>query len=197
MITQKIIYSLALCIGFVFFVSNNVFAQEKTAEELKAEQEVLKAEMKSKEATERKAKLEKLKPPKPSGVQSIDDFASDNTKILESTKEINTLVPEMYKRTVGESVDGVTDVTVKKPTEEELIKLEMTIANQIKAVADATSKVSNVSGDVKKASPLAAGKAAKSLNYSKDVLELSGAELQMSLKVVKNLIATLKSAKNY
>jgi hypothetical protein len=43
---------------------------------------------------------------------------------------------------------------------------------------------------------LSAGKAMKSLNYSKDALALAAPELEMSLKVINNLIATLKSAKN-
>ncbi len=96
-----------------FSMHQNAYAQEKQKTELKAEREVFKTEMKSKDAEERKAKFEKLKPPKKSGVGSVDQLAANSTKMLTSTKEINTIVPEMYKRTIGETVDGVTDVTVK------------------------------------------------------------------------------------
>lgn len=193
---KKMLYSTAICLGLVFSISQNCSAQEKTKNELKAERDALKSEMKSKDAEERKEKIAKLEPPKTSGVVSIDGLAGNSTSILTSTKEINTQVPEMYKRTIGETVDGVTDVTVKKPTKEELATLALTLATQIKAVADATASVAGASADLKTASPMAAGKATKSLNYSKEALALAGPELQMNLKVVNNLIATLKSANN-
>lgn len=192
---KKMIFSTAICLGLVFSTQQNCFAQEKTKDELKAEREVLKSEMKSTEAQERKAKFEKLEAPKTSGVASVDGLATSSTSILTSTKDINTQVPEMYKRTIGETVDGVTDVTVKKPTAEELATLALTIATQIKAVADASS-VATASADIKNASPMQAPKATKALNYSKDALALAGPELQLNLKVINNLIATLKSANN-
>jgi hypothetical protein len=193
---KKMFYSTAICLGLVFSISQNCSAQEKTKDELKAERDALKSEMKSKDAEERKEKIAKLESPKTCGVASIDGLAGNSTSILTSTKDINTQVPEMYKRTIGETVDGVTDVTVKKPTKEELATLALTLATQIKAVADATASVAGASADVKTASPMAAGKATKSLNYSKEALALAGPELQMNLKVVNNLIATLKSANN-
>lgn len=193
---KKVIFSTAICLGLVFSSQQNCFAQEKTKDELKAEREVLKSEMKSKEAEERKAKFEKLEAPKPSGVASVDQLATNSTSILTSTKSINAQIPELYKRTIGETVDGVTDETVKKPTVEELAVLALTITTQIKAVADASTAVTTASADIKNASPMQAPKATKALNYSKDALALAGPELQLNLKVINNLIATLKSANN-
>lgn len=193
---KKVIFSTAICLGLVFSSQQNCFAQEKTKDELKAEREVLKSEMKSKEAEERKAKFEKLEAPKPSGVASVDQLATNSTSILTSTKSINAQIPELYKRTIGETVDGVTDVTVKKPTVEELAALALTITTQIKAVADASTAVTTASADIKNASPMQVPKATKALNYSKDALALAGPELQLNLKVINNLIATLKSANN-
>lgn len=193
---KKVIFSTAICLGLVFSSQQNCFAQEKTKDELKAEREVLKSEMKSKEAEERKAKFEKLEAPKPSGVASVDQLATNSTSILTSTKAINAQIPELYKRTIGETVDGVTDVTVKKPTVEELAALALTITTQIKAVADASTAVTTASADIKNASPMQAPKAIKALIYSKDALALAGPELQLNLKVINNLIATLKSSNN-
>ena len=190
------IQSTAICIGLMFSMSQNCIAQDKTKEELKAERDAIKSELKSKDAIERKEKIAKLEPPKTSGVSSVDGLATNSTSILTSTKEINTQVPEMYKRTIGETVDGVTDVTVKKPTKEELATLALTIASQIKSVGDASASVATASSDIKNASMMQAPKATKSLNYSKDVLALAGAELLLNLKVIKNLIATLNSANN-
>lgn len=193
---KKIIIGSAICLGLIFSTQQNCFAQGKTKEELKAEREALKSEMKSKEALDRKAKLEKLEAPTPSGIQSVDNLAVNSTAMLAKAKENNTLIPEMYKRTIGETIDGVTDVTVKKPTLEELTSLAANLGIQIKAVSDASANVANASNDIAKASPLKAPKATKVLNYTKDVNSLLLPELQLNLKVVNNLIATLKSSAN-
>lgn len=193
----KLFFKTALCLGLILVMQQNCFAQAKTKDELKAEREVLKSEMKSKDAEERKAKLEKLSAPKTSGISSVDGLASNSTEMLTSTKEINVLVPEMYKRTVGESVDGVADVTVKKPTLDELNALGLNISKQIKTVSDASATVATASTDLKSAGMMQAPKGAKSLSYSKDVLALVLPELNLNLKVVNNLISTLKSSGNY
>ena len=189
-------YKIVLSLSLILVMQQNTFAQ-KTKDELKAEREVLKAEMKSKDAEDRKAKFEKLTEPKTSGISSVDGLATNLTKMLVSTKEINAIVPEMYKRTVGESVDGVADVTVKKPTLAELTDLGLNIATQIKAVSDASASVTSASADIKNAGMMQAPKGTKSLNYSKEVLGLVLPELNLNLKVVNNLIATLKSSGNY
>ncbi len=191
---KKIILKSVLGLALIIGMQQTSFAQSKTADELKAEREVLKSELKSKDAEERKAKMEKLTEPKTSGIASVDGLATNSTKMLVSTKEINTIVPEMYKRTVGESVDGVTDVTTKKPTMDELTALAVNIASQIKAVSDASNDVASATSDIKSASMMQAPKGTKSLNYSKDVLGLVLPELNLNLKVVNNLISTLKSS---
>jgi len=63
-----------------FFNAPKCLRTRKTKAELKAEREVFKTEMKSKDAEERKAKFEKLKPPKKSGVGSVDQLAANSTK---------------------------------------------------------------------------------------------------------------------
>ena len=182
--------------GLILIMQQNTFAQ-KTNDELKAEREVLKTEMKSKDVEERKAKFGKLTEPKISGISTVDELAVNATKMLVLTKEINALVPEMYKRTVGESVDGIADVTVKKPTLAELSALALNITTQVKTVSDMSSSVAAASTDLKSASMMQAPKGGKSLNFSKDVMALVLPELNMNLKVVNNLIATLKSSGNY
>ncbi len=193
---SRMFYKIVLSLSLILVMQQNTFAQN-TKDELKVEREVLKAEMKSKDAEDRKAKFEKLAEPKTSGISSVDGLASNSTKLLVSTKEINTIIPEMYKRTVGESVDGVADVTVKKPTLAELTDLGLNIATQIKAVSDASASVTTASADLKSAGMMQAPKGAKSLNFSKDVLGLVLPELNLNLKVVNNLIATWKSSGNY
>lgn len=192
---SKMIYKVAICLGLILVMQQNCFAQ-KTKDELKAEREVFKTEMKSKEAEERKVKFEKLSEPKASGISSVDDLATNSAKMLVSTKEINALVPEMYKRTIGESVDGVADVTVKKPTLDELAALGLNIATQVKTASEMSTTVSTAATDLKGASMMQMPKGTKSLNFSKDVLGLVLPELNLNLKVVNNLIATWKSSGN-
>lgn len=193
---SKMIYKTAICLGLILVMQQNCFAQ-KTKDELKAEREVLKSEMKSKDAEERKAKFEKLSEPKISGISSVDALAASSTKLLLSTKEMNLVVPEMYKRTIGESVDGIADVTVKKPSLDELATLGLNIANQIKTIGEAAASVAGIAGDIKSAGIMQAPKGLKSLNFSKDVIALVLPELGLNLKVITNLIATLKSSNNY
>jgi hypothetical protein len=172
-------------------------AQEKTKEEVKAEREQLKTEMKSDAAKERQAKITKLMPPKTSGVKSVDDLAISSAALVVSTNQNNKTIPELYTRTIGESIDGVADVTVKKPTLDELTTVSKNIAIQIAAVSTASAGVQAASADATKASPLQAGKASKAMNYTKDALSLLGPELQLQSKVVNNLISTVKTSKNY
>jgi ribosomal protein L24 len=161
----------------------SVDAQENTKEELKAAREQLKSELKSKDVLKRQEKLAKLKAPDRTDVASVDELAVSSTTLLTSTKGFNGKVPELYKRTIGETVDGVTDVTVEKPTLEELTGVATDIATQIASVETAKDAVSKAADDAKALPPLKAPKALKSLNFSKDVLSLTLPELQLSAKV--------------
>jgi hypothetical protein len=76
-------------------------AQEKTKEEVKAEREQLKTEMKSDAAKERQAKITKLMPPKTSGVKSVDDLAISSAALVVSTNQNNKTIPELYTRTMS------------------------------------------------------------------------------------------------
>lgn len=189
---KKVLTSAAL----LFFAATLSFGQEKTSEELKAEREVLKTERKSEAFQARQKKLAELKDPGSTSVSSIDALATSATTALLETKKNNELLPELYKRTVGETVDGVTDVTVKKPTLQELLTVSEGIVKTTKAVALMTGDIVKAQGDVKSAGMLKAAKAGKSVNYSKDVSSLLTSELAYQAKLVGNLIATLKSSKN-
>ncbi|GAB6393816.1 MAG: hypothetical protein MdMp024_0128 [Bacteroidales bacterium] len=193
----KNFFRILFCLGLLYsFTIQTTFAQ-KTSDELQAEREQLTSELKSKKVQERKDKLANLKAPGAVGLESVDGLAVSATKLLVGTTKLNETVPEMYKRTIGETVDGVTNVTVEKPTLEELTALAGEIAIIISGVTDAQNSVKKVTDDVKSISPLKAKNALKSLNYSKDVLSLTLPELQLNAKIVANLIETLKTSGNY
>lgn len=98
---------------------------------------------------------------------------------------------------MGETVDGVTDVTEQKPTLDELLAVSESILKTTKAVAASSLEIVKAQGDIKSAGMLKAAKALKSVNYLKDVNSLLGAELSYQGKLISNLIATVKSSKNF
>ena len=68
--------------------------------------------------------------------------------IGETIMQLNKDVPELYKRTLGETVEGVTDVTVKKPTLDELIGVATSITTLAKSFDTVIVKISDLSSTV-------------------------------------------------
>ena len=193
---KKMFNSTALFLGIIFVASQPCSAQTK--DEIKAEREALKSEMKSSDVKKRQEKIEKMTNESPfvCEIASLDGLASNSKQILAATKSINQQIPDLYKRTIGETIDGITDITVKKPTLEELSTFAVTIADQVTAVTNAAESMKGAADEVKQAPMLSKAKAVKTMNFSKDALALTGPELQLSLKVINNLVSTLKSANN-
>lgn len=189
---KKTLLKLTFATALLF--STIAFGQ--TADELKAEREMIKKELKSEKAIERQKKLEKLESPKSSSIASIDELAVNSASLLMVTKDISKQVPELYKRTIGETVGGVTEITTDKPSLEELESVAKSIGAQLLLISNYVNIATSVAGDVTSANPLSAGKALKSVKFSKDVLSLTLPELNNNLVVIKNLISTIKSSNN-
>jgi hypothetical protein len=166
----------------------------KTEAELKAERQALKAERSSEEHQARLKEIKELQPPGATGIASVDDLSKKTTTALDETKKNNDLIPQWYTGTIGETEDGVPDVTVKKPTIKELIDVSRSLDNTQKSISQAASDIPSVTSDAKAAGPLKSIKAMKSVNYSKKVTTLLAPELLYQTKVISNLIATLKSS---
>jgi len=187
--------TLLFILGSLFLINFSTNAQ--TLEELKAMRDELKAELKGNAHLDREKRMEKLKEPGTVNLAAVDQLAASSFTVLTRSIEFGDLVPEMYKRVIGETFDGVTDVTVKKPTLAEVAELGANIASVIATLVQLQQAAKTAAEDVKKASPLQAPKAAKSMNFSREVIELTLPELELNAKVVKNLIETIKSSKNY
>ncbi len=194
---NKLILLSAILIGLLFATLQTSYAQEMTADELAAVKAQMQKELKDAAALERQAKIEKMAPPKSSGVQSVDNLATGVGVLVVSTNENTKLIPELYKRTLGESVDGNADLTVKKPKLEELVSLAGNITAQIASANAIITAIPDASSDVSKASPMQAPKATKALNFVKENTPIILPELQSNLNVVNNLIKVVKSSKNY
>ena len=195
---KKMIVALAVSLGLTSSIQNHCWAQQ-TKEEREAAIQAMKSELKSKDAQERAEKIAKLELPADCTVNTIDEVKNNSGKMLAATREINQLVPEMYKRTIGETVDGVTDVTVKKPTLDELMSLAKNITTQVQVVTEVAKMIPNASGELKNLKPMSKdfSMASKCVKFSKEAIALVGPELEMNLKVTNNLITLLKSSNNY
>ncbi len=107
----------------LFFTTSFILLKGQTKDELKAEREQLKMERKSEAFQKRHEKLAELKEPGTTDINSIDELASTSTVSLASVVQVNEMLPDLYKRTIGEDMDGITDVTVKKPSLDEECKI--------------------------------------------------------------------------
>lgn len=148
---------------------------------------------------ERYAKLEKAikNAPKDCSVPDVDKLAASVTATMAESVGITPLLEGLYYRSIGQTEDGVTEVTVKKPTLDECLELSARIALQAKAVQAATESVEPAAKAVKDIkNPLKGAKALKVLDYSKDALSVVAEETAYQTKAIASIIETVKSADN-
>ncbi|MFO0414387.1 MAG: hypothetical protein ACK50E_01950 [Bacteroidota bacterium] len=183
----------SLLIGIVTL--SNVQAQ--TAAELKAEREQLVVELKSKEYLNREEKLVKLsdKTPGETGTQSIDGLANTSTGVLGTLKANNDILAK-YKREVTDKGNGEVDITNYKASLNDYVNLAAGLVVAGTQIAAGTEQIKNAQADAKSLSPLKAKGALNSVSYSTEALKLAGEEVAFQTKLVKNLIATIKSSGN-
>lgn len=146
---------------------------------------------------DRAAKLEKLEQPKDCGIAAIDALTSAAGLVAAESIQITPLLQGMYYRSIGKTEDGVTDVTVKKPTVAELTELSTRIGLQAAAVADAVKNVPDASKELSTIkNPMKLKAPTKALNYSKDVLKIVGEESAFQVKAIAEMIKTASSGDN-
>ena len=148
---------------------------------------------------ERCEKLQKLldKKPKSTGVSDVDAYVDwVNTAAIASIANTEQL-QNLYYRSIGETKDGVTDVTIKKPTLEELTALSATITAQAVSIKEATGTAEKaMSASGKEKNPMKAGKIAKAMAYTKDAYPILVEESAAQTKAIGEMIETAKTAKN-
>lgn len=146
---------------------------------------------------ERAAKLEKLVQPKKCGIATIDELTSAASRVAVESIQITPLLQGLYYRSIGQAENGVTDVTVKKPTVNELMELSSRIGKQAVAVADATKLIPEAGEELKGVkNPMKLAAATKSVKYSTDVLEILGVESAFQVKAIADMIKTATSNDN-
>ena len=142
-------------------------------------------------------KIQKLETPKSTSIASLDNLnVTLGASALESAA-ITPILKNFYYRSIGQTTDGVADVTVKKPSLAECQDLAARILTQVKIVQTITAMLPAVTGDAKSiTNPLKLAKVASSLGYVKTAVSLLGEETMFQSSAIKSIIQTLTSSGN-
>lgn len=136
------------------------------------------------------------KAPKPSGDSDVDAFLDGNVKAaagaVASAEQLHTL----YSREIGETKDGVQDVTVTKPTLEDWTNLAATIATQTAGMAELGIAGNKAAEAVKGADKMKAIKLAKPVKWCTDLMPVTSEALAEEAKAIDQIIKLLKSGNN-
>lgn len=148
--------------------------------------------------------------PKECGDADIDDYAkSVNAAALLAIANSEKL-SNFYYRQIGQTEDGVTDVTVVKPELKDWTELGVGVGGEAVALKKAqesgeraAKRMQALSEEAKQGNPMAKAKKAKQVKaataiiaYGKDALPVLAKESIESVKAVKQIIETVKSGKN-
>ena len=145
----------------------------------------------------RAEKLEKLAQPKSCKIAEVDALTTAAGTIAAESVQITPLLQGMYFRSIGETEEGITDVTVKKPTVEELMELSGRIALQAVAVKTAAELVPAAGSALKSIkNPMQLKAPTQAVNYGKDVLAIAGEESVFQAKAIAEMIKTAQEGDN-
>lgn len=150
-------------------------------------------------SVERAKKLSELcaKFPKPSGVSEVDEYAKAVLVAAQAAVVNSEQLVDLYYRVIGETKDGVTDVTIVKPSLEDIINLSTTIAAEGIAVADATKLAEGAAKKVKEIkNPIQAAKLVPMTKFSADAILILAEESAAQAKAIAAMVETAKSAAN-
>ena len=143
-------------------------------------------------------KLEKAvaKAPKESSVAEIDQYVDGTKSAAIGAVATAGKLHNLYSRQIGETTDGVTDVTVTKPTLNDWIELGTAVATQTAGIASLTDAGVKAGQAVKDAPKMKAVGLAKNVKWSGDILPVVGESLAEQTKAINEIISTLKSGDN-
>lgn len=144
-------------------------------------------------------KLVKLckKEPKKTNIPEVDTYVTSVYTSAVAAAATTEQLQGLYYRQIGESKDGVTDVTVKKPTLEELTSLSATIAAQAVSITSAAkSAEAAVQASKGEKNPMKVAKIAAALAFTKDAYPILVEESALQTKAIAEMIETAKTSDN-
>lgn len=136
------------------------------------------------------------KAPKPSGEADVDAFLEGNVKAARGAVDSAKQLHNLYSRQIGETKDGVQDVTVTKPTLEDWTNLAASIATQTAGLAELGLAGKKAAETIKNVDKMKAIKLAKPVKWSTDIMPVTGEALAEEAKAVDQIIKLLKSENN-
>lgn len=136
------------------------------------------------------------KAPNPCGEGDIDGFVEGNKAAALGAVASAEQLHNLYSRQIGETTDGVQDVTVTKPTLEDWIALATTVATQTAGMTELGVQGQKAAEAVKKADKMKAIKLAKPVKWSTDIMPVTGEALAEEAKAIDQIIKLLKSENN-
>lgn len=144
------------------------------------------------------AKLEKAlsKEPKPSGEGTIDKFIDGNKTAAVGAVATAGTLHDLYSRQIGETKDGVQDVTINKPTLDDWVQLAATVATQTAGMAELGIAGKEAAEKLKSIDKMKALKIGKSLKWGTDIMPVTGEALAEEAKAINEIIKVLKSQNN-
>lgn len=175
---------LFLATAFILFIATA--NAQTTKEEMQASQKRI--ETLQKFAT---------KAPKATGIQEVDDYAKAVYDAAILSVNNSEQLSNFYYRSIGETKDGVADVTIKKPSLEECLTLSETIAAEAKSAKDAVNLAKLATEKAKgEKSPLKAGKIAGVMKSTTDAAPVLTQESVFQVKAIADIINTIKTGNN-
>ena len=161
---------------------------------------------------ERSAKLQELCGNyDPISIGSIDGYGKDITEAAIFAIANSEQLETMYQRQIGVTKDGVTDVTIKKPTLDEWMVFATTVAGETVKIQSAVDKAKDAGEEAKilaeaassEKNPMKAAKMLKNAKAAAAVIErctqatsILLEESAAQVKAVNDIINTLKSGGN-
>lgn len=136
------------------------------------------------------------KTPKKSGVGEIDQYVEGTQVAAIGAIGTADKLHGLYSRQIGETTDGVTDVTVTKPTLDDWVELGALVATQTAGLAELTDAGIKAGQAVKDAPKMKSVGLAKNVKWSGDILPVVGEALAEQTKAINEIINTLKTGDN-
>lgn len=102
-----------------------------------------------------------------------------------------------YKRELGQTEDGVTDVTVTKPKLEDWVELGTTVGTEAAGLGTLTKSITDATKSATSAgNPMQKAKAVKATKWLASISAVLGKSTAAQGKAIKEIVETLKSGKN-
>lgn len=182
---KSILKNLSFALVAVIFSTNIVNAQVVNKENFE-------------QAAKRAEKLVKLteKKPKESGAGNIDVYVASVHALSIKSVELTNELRNFYYRSIGETKDGVTDVSEKKPTLKDATNLLETITVQSIAIANIVKSTEGVAQEVKSLDKKVALKVVKPMKFTTDAIPILVEESAFQVEAIKEMVETLKSSNN-